>query len=126
MQTKNELYLVVLSILLGISVLKLTEIFQLGDQITNLLASVKKTGLSLNALGIYLFVAGYVLFFVLLAIASYGIIKQLSNTNNLEQNNDLGPLIGMCVIVLVISYLLVFGLIVHNITLKVEKLPLAD
>lgn len=116
MQNKNELYLVVLSILLGISVLKLTEIFQLGDQLTNLLNDLKKPGLSISSIGVFLFVAGYMLFFILVGIASVGIVRQLSNKENNE--NDLGPLVGMCIVVLTISYLLVFGLIVHQITLK--------
>jgi hypothetical protein len=118
MKNKNELYLAVLSIMLGISVLKLTEIFQLGNQLTNLLNDLKKPGLSVITIGVFLFVSGHIIFFVLVSIASIGIVRQLSNRGN--NKNDLGSLVGMCIAILAISYLFVFGLIFYNISLKIS------
>lgn len=117
MERKNELYLLILSIILGISVLKLPEMFQLGHQIKDLYSSLTTTGLSIPVVGVFLFVSGYLIFFILVALASYGIVLQLGNKDD-EKLNDLGPLVGLCVVVLAVSYLSVFAVVVSSVISK--------
>jgi hypothetical protein len=114
MEQKNELYLVVLSILLGISVLKITEVFQFAEQVKSLLINVTPDKLSATTIAIAFFIAGYFIFFVLTALASFGIVNQLRNPPPSEIV-DMGPLVGMCVIALAISYLIVFAVCVFGI-----------
>lgn len=114
MEQKNELYLVVLSILLGVSVLKITEVFQFADQVKDLLANVTPEKLSATTVAVAFFIAGYFVFFVLTALASFGIVNQLRSPSS-AAITDLGPLVAMCVIALAISYLLVFAVSVFGI-----------
>lgn len=116
MEQKNGLYLVVLSILLSVSVLKLTEVFQLGGQLKDVFLSLKTGGgLSVTVVSVYLFVAGYLIFFVLVALASYGIVRQLGSKSEAANHPDLGPLVGMCVAVLAVAYLMVFSVVIYGI-----------
>ncbi len=118
MKQKNELYLVVLSILFAFSMLKLTELFQLGLQLKVVLDNSKAEDISIQALSVFFFTAGYILFFVLAGLAFYGIIKQLGKDNLDETDPDLGPLIASCVIVLIISYSIAFGLVLYDLSNK--------
>ncbi len=115
MEQRNELYLIVLSLLLGISVLKLTEVFQLADQVQSLLHSLKNPGLSPTVVGVYFFIGGYVVFYILVSLAGYGIVEQLRNRSAVSEESDLGPLIAMCVVTLAFSYLLVFSVAMFGI-----------
>lgn len=115
MEQRNELYLVVLSILLGISVLKLTEVFQLAEQVKNILLALKAPGLSATAVGVFLFIGGYIVFYILLALASYAIVEQLRNRAEAVTLPDLGPLVAMCVVALSVSYLLVFSVAIYGV-----------
>ena len=115
---KNELYLVVLSILLGVSVLKLTELFQFGSQLKALFIAIKTPGLSVDVLGVYFFVGGYLIFFVLMALASYGIVIQLGSESKSADHPDLGQLVGMCVAVLAVTYVIVFSVVIYSIVSK--------
>lgn len=115
MDQKNELYLLILSILLGISVLKLTEVFQLADQVRAMLQALKTPGLSATAIGVYLFIGGYIVFYILMALAGYGIVGQLRNPSTTIPLPDLGPLVAMCVVALTVSYLLVFSIAMYGI-----------
>jgi hypothetical protein len=114
-ESKNEIYLLILSILLGISVLKLTEVFELGKQLREMINSFPKQGLSITVVGVYFLIAGYLIFFVLLALTSYGIVDQLKNKSETTSHRDLGPLVGMCVGVLSISYLIAFCVVIYGI-----------
>jgi len=51
-----ERYLLILSILLGISVLKLTEVLTLGGTLKAILAETQLTGITSSAVGIFLVV----------------------------------------------------------------------
>jgi hypothetical protein len=115
MEEKNELYLLVLSILLGISVLKLTEVFQLAGQVKAMLTSLKTPGLSPAVVGVFVFVGGYIVFFVLVALAGYGIVQQLRIKEESATMVDLGPLVAMCVVALTVSYLVVFSVAMYGI-----------
>ena len=57
MDKRIDLYLVVLSILLGISVLKTTEVFQLAEQLKTVLNSSAKVGVSIAVVGVFFFTA---------------------------------------------------------------------
>lgn len=118
MKEKNELYLVVLSILLAVSMLKLTELFQLGLQLRNILDSCEATDISIQALSIFFFIAGYMLFLVLAGLAFYGIVRQISKGEAAETSQDLGPLVAACVVVLIISYFIAFGLVFYDLSNK--------
>lgn len=113
MQQRNEMYLLVLSVLLGISVLKLTEVFQLADQLQDVLLALKTAGLTAPVLAVYLFVAGYIVFFSLTALAGYGIVNQFRGAT--PPTHDLGPLIAGCVVALTVSYLLVYSIAMNSI-----------
>jgi len=117
MERRNELYLVVLSILLGISVLKLTEIFQLSGQLKSILSGQIKPGLSPAVIGIYLFIGGYIIFFVLVALSCVAIVRQLAS-GEVQNAQDLGPLVGLCILSLVISYLCVFAVAIYGLAGK--------
>ena len=123
MNNRNELYLVVLSILLGITVLKLTEIFQLGDQLQELFnkLKIKTPGVSvplsefITILGIYFFIGGYLIFFTLMALASYGIVKQIGNSSESAKHPDLGPIVGMCIAVLSVTYVIAVSVVLYKL-----------
>jgi len=114
MKHKNELYLVVLSILLAASVLKSTEIFQLGDQLKDVLDPSKASHISIKTVLVFFFLSSYLLFFVLTGLATYGIVRQIAKANAAEADPDIGPLIVLCVIFLIFSHLIAFILIIYD------------
>jgi hypothetical protein len=115
MQRNNELYLLVLSILLGISVLKITEVMQLGVQLREIVNEVKTSGLSVSGVGVFVFVGAYFVFFALMLLAVVAVVKALSAANtDSTQPFDLGPLIAMCVGSLVVAYLAAFSVAMHR------------
>lgn len=122
MKQKNELYLVVLSILLAVGMLKLTDLFQLGLQLKDVLDASEAPDISIQALSVFFFIAGYILFFVLAGLAFYGIVKQISKGDAAETDPDLGPLITACVVTLIISYFIAFGLVLYDLSNKYRHL----
>lgn len=115
---KSDLYLLVLSILLGVSVLKLPELLLLADQIQDILLSLKSPGLSPTVVAVYFFTAGYIVFFFLVALAGYGVIERLRAEKPVA---DVGPLVGMCVVALAVSYLLVYSVSMYAILGNLDK-----
>ena len=114
MARRNELYLLVLSILLGVSVLKLTEIFQFADQVKGILRALPSPGLTPTVVGVYLFVAGYFVFFLLVALSAYGIVQQLVLADQRDQR-DMGTLVAFSVLALAIAYLCVFAVAIYGL-----------
>ena len=115
MEQRNATYLLILSIILGVSVLKLTDIFVLGKYIHEILGTMS-TGPSAPLVGVFVFICAYLVFFILVAITTYGIIVQLSMHSDAEGNNyDVGPAVALCVIMLVISYISAIIVVVYNI-----------
>jgi hypothetical protein len=116
MEKRNEFYLLILSILLGISVLKFTELFQLGTQLKEVLISIKAGVLSVQLLLVYFFIGSYIVFYLLVGLSAVGIVNQFRSTEPPEKKHDLGPLVAMCVGALTVSYLLAFSLIIHQLS----------
>ena len=112
MERRNELYLLVLSILLGVSVLKVTEVFQFAQQVKAFLSAPQMRGLSPTVVGVYFFVAGYFVFFVLVALSVYGIVQQLVAADH-RDTRDMGTLVGFSVLALAIAYLCVFAVAIY-------------
>lgn len=115
MVRRNELYLLILSILLGISVLKLTEVFQFASQIKNTLNTINASGLSATHVGILLFIAGYLIFFLYVSLAGLNIVQQLINSPDSESLPDAGPLVAGSIIALTLTYLIVFAVAMYSI-----------
>jgi len=110
MEQRNSLYLAILSLLFSVSVLKLTELLQFGNQLKDLIK--RGSGLSITVLGSYVFVAGYLIFFIIASITSYGISRQLQRKSDYDQ--DLGALVGICILVLAVTYLLIFCIVIFS------------
>ena len=119
MENRNDILLLTLSILLGISVLKLTEVFQLCEQVKTILFVGDNHGFSLITIGVYTFISGYILFFILAAITSIGVTHHL--LLNLKSSANLTQLLGYCIICLTISYLAVFSIAINGI-IKIDNL----
>jgi len=113
MEKRNDSYLLVLSILLGISVLKLTEVFQLAHEVENVLVKFKGATLSTTSVGVYLMIASYLVFFVLLVTTSFGVVRQM-RLGPAETQDDVGPAIGMCVVSLTVAYAMVFSVAIYT------------
>jgi hypothetical protein len=113
MKDKNEFYLVALSILLASSLLKSTEIFQLGGQLKEVLF-IEPTHITAKIVGAYLFIASFILFFFFAGLTISGAVRQISNSGKTEANvaaRDLGPLVNISVWLLIASHLIAFGFI---------------
>lgn len=115
MEQRNDKLLLIISILLGISVLKLTEVFQLGEQIRSILFSKLNQDFSPITIGVFVFISGYIIFYSLVALVSFGIIRQLSMNNDNTSSPNLAPIVGMCVTSLTISYLAVFFVMIYGL-----------
>lgn len=97
-----ERYLLVLSILLGISVLKITEVLTLGGTLKAILADAQRTGFTSSAVGIFLVVAAYLVFFALVLLSVIGVGCQLRGQP--VPTGNVGKLIAMCIGALGIAY----------------------
>jgi len=114
MKDKNEFYLVVVSILLASSLLKSTEIFQLGGQLNNVLFS-EPSNISIKVIGAYLFLATFFLFFFFAGMTMYGLVWQISKAESIQNPPDLGMLVNISIILLISSHLIAFAFMVNTL-----------
>ena len=112
-QMKNELYLLVLSILLGISILKLPEVFQFASHLKDTL-KLYTTDFSVIHVIILISIAGYIIFFIYVTLAGYNIVQQLQNPDAQKSLPEAGPIIAGCIIALTVTYLLVFSVAIYS------------
>lgn len=113
MERRNDSYLLVLSILLGISVLRLTEVFLLAEQVKKVLLAFQGSTLSVISVGVYLMIASYLVFFTLLVAATFGVARQMQSDSDATPH-DMGPAIGLCVVSLTVAYLMVFAVAIYT------------
>lgn len=114
MNKKNEFYLVVISILLASSLLKTTEIFQLGGQVKDVVAKGPEH-MNISTIGVYVFFATFLLFFAFSAMTICGLVKQISCENAKSNDKDLGFLVNTCVILLTTSHTIAFMFIINTL-----------
>ena len=110
-EQQGDRYLLVLSILLGISVLKLTEVMALGTTLKAILADAQKTGLTASAVGVFVVVAAYLIFFVLVLLAVLSLARQMGGHDGEKTNT--GELVAMCVGALGIAYTAAFAFMIY-------------
>jgi heme/copper-type cytochrome/quinol oxidase subunit 2 len=120
MDKRIDFYLVVLSILLGISVLKTTEVFQLAEQLKTVLNSSIKQGVSVALIGVFLFTAAYLIFFALMGITIYMIVRQLQAGEGAVASPALGTNVALCIGSLVVSYLIIFSLAIYGLAGQIQ------
>jgi len=106
-------YLLILSILLGISVLKLNEVLTLGGTLKEILAEAQLSEISSSAVGIFLVVGTYFVFFALVLLSVLGVGRQLQDQNSSEGN--IGTLVAMCVGALGVAYAAAFGFAIYGL-----------
>lgn len=123
MDKRIDFYLVVLSILLGISVLKTTEVFQLAEQLKTVLNSSVRAGVSIAVIGVFFFTAAYLIFFALMGITIYMIVRQLQAGANAVETPALGTNVALCIGSLVVSYLIIFSLAIYGLAGQVQLTP---
>jgi hypothetical protein len=117
MKEKNEFYLVALSILLASSLLKSTEIFQLGGQLKDVVF-IEPTHITTKIVGAYCFLASFILFFFFAGLTISGAVWQMSKDDNggpPAKPRDLGPLVYISVWLLIISHLIAFGFMANSL-----------
>ena len=112
---QGDRYLLVLSILLGISVLKLSEVLALGETIKVILADAEKNGLSSGAVGIFVVVGSYLVFFCLLLLAILGVARQIGGQQD-SGTNYVGQLVAMCVGALGVAYGSAFAFAIYGLS----------
>ena len=93
--------------------LKLPEIFQFSKLLKDTLDSYS-TGFSLMHVSILVSIAGYIIFFIFVALASLNVVIQLQSSPSPENLPKPGPIVAGCVIALTITYLLVFSVAIYS------------
>lgn len=110
---QGDRYLLVLSILLGVSVLKLTEVMEFGGTLKKILAEAQRTGLTASAVGIFVVVGAYLVFFALVLLAVFSVARQMGD--HAGEKTNAGELVAMCVGALGIAYAAAFALTIYGL-----------
>ncbi|MGQ0551709.1 MAG: hypothetical protein ACT4PU_00645 [Planctomycetota bacterium] len=110
----GDRYLLVLSILLGISVLKLTEVMTLGGTLKAILAEAEMKGLTASAVGIFVVVGAYLVFFTLVLLAVLGVARQFGDQAGQKMNA--GELVAMSVGALGVAYATAFAFTIYGLS----------
>lgn len=124
MKDKNEFYLIALSVLLASSLLKSTEVFQLGGQLKEVLfptvvGHAQPPHITIKAVGVYLFMACFILFFAFSGFTVSGIVLQMQRAGNPQtpvERKDLGWLVIAAVWLLIGSHIIAFFILASDLT----------
>lgn len=113
-QEKGEVYLLIMSILLGVSFLKLTEVFELGSELKRMIELDSGGGLTVTIAGIFVLICAYVVYFFYLFISTYAVYRYY-NMPTASNTSKIGSLIGKCIFSLALLYIVAFFLAINGI-----------
>lgn len=116
-ERKRDLYLLVLSILLGISVMKLTEVITFGEQLKIILKEAAANGLTANVIGVYLFVSSYLLFFILMLFALVAVVAHDEKGHTEGNGKNVDTLVAMCLGALALAYGSAFAFAIYRLSI---------